>query len=1204
MSQSEETTLEEIPDQILIEHLMKKHGISATDIETLVQKQASQFLAAQEQISGTSFAIHPATRTLYIQDFLTQEVKATLPLYSGDEGLFDDPPAIDVQDWERWGTSLCYIHPEDGSIEHFAPVDQDHLYGLVMTADTSFLYTQTPFNTKILGVSYQCLYHRVHKSIAPNQAFDMYLSEDRQFLCISDRAQGRLIFISTVSHQELGQIHIRQPGSTKSINVTFEYYNPRAFITDNHSAKIFDLNIEDMTLVEVPLGKGGQIFGNLVPAPDIRYLFLLVLKPVASLLYVNIETWEFEEEIHLKGNCFSSQHIDPCDLMVMTPDQNHLLVVTSSSDPTPFTPVITVIDPHQFQVVHLHTIANALKDQTKPVALVFPWANPVFTLQKSPLELMLAQSLTTPESIEALKQEMRTAAEPKVTDAQEHVSLLEPQSAEKMVLDAEDAIPAIMTLLSQKLYQQNQVELKEHETERLRFLELAESYRVALENLDSVEILIENILDEHRLETLITRQDVLSLMVSSRPQQRVVRSPYYCPACQQELKGLWDCQTCGLELESPPRLLKKKRSSMSSLGALSKYHLLVSDAKNQRILILDDHKTIDWELKTEDLPHPTPWDALWINSQNILVVDKDQNQVYECGPGGKLNWALKQDAPELQLNQPVKATYFKEDLDAESADKNPEEHFLIVDQGNHRVLVVDHKHRLLWQYGIQGEAGSEAGFLNQPSDFQKTFDQTYLIADTGNDRVLEIRGDKIIRSFGPEQGLKKPVFAQRLYDHDTLIVDAGNYRVLEVDLDGEVISECFYFTDEMGEDMRIDHPIKAYRREKKSIVLMDQDKMLEIIPAQHKLIWSSLLVHLAKRLEIKRDAFDKRDSYIQSFDQHRMPTLEELISRLREDNRLGSSTGIAQQLFDNLNALVEQRRERDQQRIHTTNARIINEARVLNIPIYVVDRTNQQIVQIKRDASPVWSFGTDPQYKLLRPTHISESPDSIYIADTSHHRVLEVSKKTAEVLHIFGGTKAAQEDSPAQESCLSMPRSATRTLLGNTLICDQGNKRLVEFNPAGEIIWEFQHPHQISYPYFALELGKGTILFVDRALHMVKEINREGELIWAYGQSRRMGYAVNQLSGPEYACRLPSGSILIADTGNHRILEVSPGGKILWEFSQNKKFELNRPNFCQRLLNGNNLIAYNDYRNLLEVNREGDSCWFFELGHSPMVSMV
>lgn len=1192
---------------MLLDALIGQGRLEREALDALVSEQQARFEQARERLAGTAFLMHPVSGTLYIQDFLSGDTLNSIQLASA-AGMFtsEESPELDISDWEPWGMALCSVNAQNGSVEGFLKLDQEYLYGLVVTPSTSFIHVAEPMTTPMLGQSTQCLFHRVHRPGPGHTAFDLFLSEDRAHLCVTDRQAGSLTVINTASYEVLGTVQIRKPGSNKALNVAFDYYEPKLFVSDNLSSKIQSLSLEDMQLERVYSGEPEQVFGNLVRAPDIRFIYALQLKPTLALVSINIENNEIEETLPLKGSSFSTQHIDATDIMALSPDQNHLMLVTSHPEPQPFTPAVVVIDPHSLHQVRLQSIPDALRDQIKPAGIVFPLPNPVVRFRKTPTELALAKGLITQSDLDEQSASLLKKREgfvmPEFVDldgedapseGQGRVPTLIPVAGEPIVLDPAVAIPAIMLALSQKLAQQTGLELQAHEDVIKRFETLAEDYRVSLESYDSVEVLVEDILTEidpvPRLETFLTRQDILSLMASEQLSgqlagQKVIRPPASCPVCSRKLKGSWDCWYCFFELESPNRREKKLRTSLDSLGALPRFQLLLADPKRRRLLILDDTKTIDWQLQGYDMACPHPWGGLWLPNQNLLVVDREGSRVFECSPTGQLQWTLDQTlSPDHVLNGPVKATYFSEEYD---------ELFLIVDQGHHRVLVIDRKQKILWQYGWRGVAGNGPGQLSSPTDLQLTADGTYLIADTGNHRVIEVNQQEIIREWGPVQGLQSPVYAQRLWDGDTLVVDAGNYRLLELDPDGEIVTECFYFTEEMGDELRIDLPTHVIRREKKSVVLMDEDKIIEILIPKRRLVWSSLLKHLARRVEIGRDAFDKSDSYVQSFYQYRIPTLQELLSRLREENRLESSSGIAARIYENLNALVEQRRERDRERAARPQVKRLDDARLSEVPLVIIDRTNQQVVRVDRDGEPIWYFGTDPEYKLLRPTHVCLGEESVLIADTNHDRVLEISLTDGEILQIIGG-----KDDPT----LSRPRSAWRTVNGNTLIADQGHKRLAEFDGGGTQVWEFSKNREISYPFYARELGKGTILFVDWALHVVKEINRAGELIWQYGTSSRMGHEDNQLASPEYAMALPSGAMLIADTGNHRIIEVSPKRRLLWEFSANKKYNLVRPNYCARLINGNTLIAYNTYRNLLEVDREGEALWHFELGNEPVV---
>jgi len=1189
----------EIDEAELLAYTLQELGLEFSMLDLLQQDQRSRFDKGLAALKGVAYIVDLENRALLIQTFPEGEEIANYPLAAGG-GWFTENEPLHLKN-EPWGSALCYLNRESGQIEQIKKVKHESLYGLVISADTSFLYTPDFYHSEFLAETRQSLCSLVHKPSPNHTAYDLYLNEDRSVLCLSDRQAGSLKIFSTYDHTLLGEVQIRQPGSTKALNVTFDFYEPRAFITDNLTPVLYSLNLATLELEEMPVGMHGQIFGNIIRAPDIRYLCLLLLKPGVTLQYLNIESGEFDEEIQLKGHFLSTSQVDPCDLMALSPAHNLLFVMTSHSDPTPLTPGISVIDPDQFQPVHFQSIPHALRDQTKPVALVFPIANPLVHEQKTGLELLIRQGLLTPEKLEELKAQLLAGAMIHAPFEEIEVGLgiglvpaLVPVEAEYLVLDPKKALPAILFVLGQKLYQQTEIDLHAHPEENERFKELAEDYRAQLENFDSVDVLVTEILGDKTLETVLTRQDILSLMSEvSEKTGKLIRPPYTCPACNQPLKGNWDCPSCFFELESPNRAERKKRSSFDSIGALPRFHLLLADPKRRRLIILDDHKTIDWELRSHEMNwegHEVHfWYALWLNKQNLLVVDKHNSQVFECSPMGHVGWSVNQGlSPEHVLLNPVKASFYTE---AYQESKGHLEHFLIVDQGHHRVLVVNRQQQIVWQYGVMGEAGEEAGYLNSPSDLQQTSDGTYLIADTGNHRVIEVREQEIVRSFGRRQGLNSPIFAQRLLDQDTLIVDAGHYRVVEFDLDGEQVRECFYYTHDMPEELRMETPSRVYRREKQSVVLMDEDKVIEIQPRQQKLIWSSLLKHLSRRVEIRRDAFDKRDSYVQSFDQYRLPTLEELFDRLRETNRLQTSSGIAEKIMELFQTLLEARRESDSQRERSAQVKHINDAPLVDVSIYVIDRVNHQIVRMDHAGQDHWHFGTEPSHKLQRPGHIYETANSLLIADTHHNLVLEVSLVGQEVIQIFG----------EKPGTLFRPRSAFRTLRGTTLVADQGHKRLVEFDRQGEVIWEYHKHREISHPYYAEALGHGTILFVDQGLHMVKEITRAGDLIWSYGQPSRIGTEENQLTSPEFATRLHSGAILIADTGNHRVIEVSPKRKILWEFSSHKKYQLHRPIACQRMSNGNTLIVYNNSRSMLEVNREGEACWYFELGVEPMI---
>ncbi len=66
---------------------------------------------------------------------------------------------------------------------------------------------------------------------------------------------------------------------------------------------------------------------------------------------------------------------------------------------------------------------------------------------------------------------------------------------------------------------------------------------------------------------------------------------------------------------------------------------------------------------------------------------------------------------------------------------------LIADQGNQRIIVVDRKGDILWQYGTTGVAGMGPNQLNNPNSGEILENGNILIADQGNNRIIEVKPD-------------------------------------------------------------------------------------------------------------------------------------------------------------------------------------------------------------------------------------------------------------------------------------------------------------------------------------------------------------------------------------------------------------------------------------------------------------------------------
>src|SRR5215469_11019524 len=173
---------------------------------------------------------------------------------------------------------------------------------------------------------------------------------------------------------------------------------------------------------------------------------------------------------------------------------------------------------------------------------------------------------------------------------------------------------------------------------------------------------------------------------------------------------------------------------------------------------------------------------------------------------------------------------------------------------------------------------------------------------------------------------------------------------------------------------------------------------------------------------------------------------------------------------------------------------------------------------------------------------------------------------------------------------------------GNILITDQFNNRVIEIDPAGNIVWQFGSGPGNTTPSAMigtndaervgnLTLMAGTGIPAGVVTHCKKGcadnrvllVDQRGNVVWQYGQFNVTGSGPNQLNTPVANTYLPEPNgddhVLIADQGNGRIIEVRRSDKsIVWEYDG-----LNNPNSAELLTNGNILISDENNNQALEV---------------------
>jgi len=259
--------------------------------------------------------------------------------------------------------------------------------------------------------------------------------------------------------------------------------------------------------------------------------------------------------------------------------------------------------------------------------------------------------------------------------------------------------------------------------------------------------------------------------------------------------------------------------------------ILISDQFNNRVIEIDPHGHIVWSfgLGPNDVSARSPVgvnDALRVANKTLISGTGvpagmeplcpsgcADNRVMLVDEKGRIVWqygtfGVTGSGPN-QLNTPVQATW--------TANKT----VLITDQANQRVIDVSLQGRILWQYGQTGVAGAGPDQLSNPNSVEVLDNGEYLIADQSNNRAIVVnRAKSIVATFTAGGTLNGVAFASRLPNGHTLITDSNNNRVVEVDKNDKVV--WGYVTNTQPGSNPAPLPTRAIRLKNGDTIISDQ----------------------------------------------------------------------------------------------------------------------------------------------------------------------------------------------------------------------------------------------------------------------------------------------------------------------------------------------------------------------------------------------
>jgi hypothetical protein len=190
-----------------------------------------------------------------------------------------------------------------------------------------------------------------------------------------------------------------------------------------------------------------------------------------------------------------------------------------------------------------------------------------------------------------------------------------------------------------------------------------------------------------------------------------------------------------------------------------------------------------------------------VPDNRVILVDPFGNIIWQYGQFGQTG-----SGPDL-LNTPVQSTFL------------PNFDVLITDQANNRIIEVNLRKKIVWQY--PGSNTNMADQLSGPNSAELLENGNILIADQGNNRAIEVtRADEIVKTLTAGGTVSIVAFASRLENGHTLLTDSGNSRAVEVDANDTVVWQYVTDTDPLSVPSPL--PTRAVRLRGGDTLISDQ----------------------------------------------------------------------------------------------------------------------------------------------------------------------------------------------------------------------------------------------------------------------------------------------------------------------------------------------------------------------------------------------
>jgi hypothetical protein len=222
------------------------------------------------------------------------------------------------------------------------------------------------------------------------------------------------------------------------------------------------------------------------------------------------------------------------------------------------------------------------------------------------------------------------------------------------------------------------------------------------------------------------------------------------------------------------------------------------------------------------------------------------------------------------------------------------------------------------------------------------------------------------------------------------------------------------------------------------------------------------------------------------------------------------------------------------------------------------------VSEISPDKKVVWSYESRPKegYRGRVEVHAFQRLDDglTMIAESGNARIVEVNKE-GKIVHQVPLTV----DKPDAHRDTRMVRKLKN---GHYLVCHEGDGKVREYDRAGKVVWSYTldlggRPRSPGHGpeghstevYGAIRLPNGNTLIAAGNNNRVLEVNPAGDIVWSIGHDELPGI---RLAWVTTLHRLANGNLIVgnchAGPDNPQLFEVTRDKKVVWMFKNLKTF--------------------------------------------------